>query len=40
MEYHDDIVEGMTHEVLVRHLEENNFKVKVVNGFLYAKNRN
>jgi len=40
MEYHDDIVEEMTHEVLVKHLEKNNFEVKVTDGFLYAKNRN
>lgn len=39
MEHHDDIVEGRTHNDIVKILENNNFEVKVADGFVYGTNR-
>jgi len=40
MEYHDDIVEGMNHEILEDFFKRHNFEVRINAGYLYARNLN
>lgn len=39
LEYHDDIIKSKSHTILVKILEQNNFKVFIENGYLYALNK-
>ena len=40
MEYHDDIVGGMSHEILEDFFKRHNFEVRINAGYLYAINLN